>query len=238
MKIEIKHRYTDTVLCSFEANDLREAVFKAVSDGANLYEANLREADLHGAYLYEANLRGANLYEANLRGANLYEANLRGANLRGANLRGADLYGANLRGANLRGADLYGANLYGANLRGADLYGANLRGADLYGANLYGANLRGANLEGEKLAIAPVLIGGLTWDVCISESYMRIGCQRHTHGEWKEFDDESIAGMSGNALEFWNQHKAWILAACDSHREQSLAYRKANPEPVEEPEAA
>ena len=178
MKIEIKHRYTDTVLCSFEATDLREAVVKAVSDGANL------------------------------RGANLRGANLRGANLRGADLRGADLRGANLRGANLRGADL--------------------RGADLYGADL----------EGEKLAIAPVLIGGLSWNVCISEGYMRIGCQRYTHAEWKEFDDATIADMSGDALAFWNQHKAWILAACDSHREQSLAYRKDNPEPVEEPEAA
>ena len=153
MKIEIKHRYTDTVLCSFEATDLREAVVKAVSDGANL--------------------------------------------------RGANLRGANLRGANLRGADLYGADL-----------------------------------EGEKLAIAPVLIGGLSWNVCISEGYMRIGCQRYTHAEWKEFDDATIADMSGDALAFWNQHKAWILAACDSHREQSLAYRKDNPEPVEEPEAA
>ena len=43
---------------------------------------------------------------ANLREADLREADLRGANLREADLRGADLRGANLREADLRGADL------------------------------------------------------------------------------------------------------------------------------------
>ena len=44
--------------------------------GANLREANLREADLWGADLRGANLREANLWGADLRGANLREANL------------------------------------------------------------------------------------------------------------------------------------------------------------------
>jgi hypothetical protein len=95
-----------------------------------------QRADLYGADLRDANLRDANLYGANLRDANLYGADLYGAYLRDANLYGADLRGANLRGANLRGADLYGADLYGADLYGADLYGANLSGANLRDANL------------------------------------------------------------------------------------------------------
>ena len=49
--------------------------------GADLREADLREADL----------RGANLREADLRGANLREADLRYANLRGADLENAQL---------------------------------------------------------------------------------------------------------------------------------------------------
>ncbi len=76
MNIEIKHRWTNAVLCSFEADDLREAVIKAVKSDANLGGANLGGAKLGGA-------------------------NLGGANLGGADLRGADLSGADLRGAYL-----------------------------------------------------------------------------------------------------------------------------------------
>ena len=71
-------------------------------------------ADLCGADLYDANLRNADLC-----GANLCGANLRNADLRNANLCDADLYCANLRGADLCDADLCGANLCCANLRGA-----------------------------------------------------------------------------------------------------------------------
>ena len=113
--IQIKHRYTDTVLfeCSESGMTTRHALEKAVSAKTNLYGANLG-----GAYLGGANLGGANLGGANLGGADLYGANLRGADLRGAHLRGA-----NLRGANLGGAYLYGANLGGANLGGKKLIG-------------------------------------------------------------------------------------------------------------------
>ena len=154
MKIKIKHRYTNTVLCAFDAIDLRDAIQQAVTESANL------------------------------------------------------------RGANLRGA-----NLYGVNLRGADLYGADLRGANLYG---------------EKIAIAPILIGGLNWCITISESYLEVGCQRHKHEEWVKFDDKTIGEMHSDALPFWKHHGKWLLASCKAHRAQSLAYRKANPEPVAE----
>jgi hypothetical protein len=157
----------------------------------------------------KANLRGANLSGANLRGANLS-----GANLYDANLRGADLYDANLRGADLYDADLRGADLYDANLRGANLSGANLRGA-----NLSGANLSGANLEGEKLIKTPIQINNLRWFILVSENYMRIGCQRFTHEEWTEFNNHRIAEMDGrDALKFWAQWKAPLLAMCAAHK--------------------
>ena len=101
--IAIKHRYTDTTLCEFDVETVKQATEKG--------KADLRGADLRGA-----DLRGADLRGADLRGANLYGANLYGANLRGAYLRGADL-----RGANLYGVDLYGANLYGVDLDGEKL---------------------------------------------------------------------------------------------------------------------
>ena len=119
LKIEIKNRWTDSLLFEFEKEDntLKDTLLKAIEKGANL-----RGADLYGADLSGANLREANLYGANLYGADLCGANLRGADLRGANLRGADLRGADLRGANLCGANLYGADLCGADLRGTYIY--------------------------------------------------------------------------------------------------------------------
>ena len=161
-----------------------------------------------------SSLSFANLSEANLIGANLSFANLRGANLSGANLRGANLRGANLIGAYLRGANLIGAYLRGANLSEANLIGANLSGANLSGANLSEANLSGANLSGELIKTAPIFISGMTWEVVITNGFMSIGCQRHSHGEWSSFDDITITAMESRALEFWTKHKSTLLALC------------------------
>ena len=96
--IAIKHRYTDTTLCEFDVETVKQATEKGK---ANLRGANLRGADLSGANLRGANLRGADLDCADLSGANLYFADLRGANLYCANLDCADLSGANLDGEKL-----------------------------------------------------------------------------------------------------------------------------------------
>ena len=120
-------------------------------------------------------------------------------------------------------------NLSGADLHGADLSGANLHGADLGGANLGGTYLSCAYLGGEKLAICPISMSGTTWDILISESYLVIGCQRHTHGEWKTFTMKEIAEMESRASKFWTANKSWLLSACEAHRKESLAYRKSNP---------
>ena len=96
---------------------------------------------------------------------------------------------------------------------------ANLRGADFYDANLRGANLRGANLRGEILTKAPISILNLTWDTLITEGYMTIGCQRHTHAEWEAFTDEAISNMESRASEFWKANRDWLLSACKAHSE-------------------
>jgi len=124
MKFEIKNRYTDAVIYTWETDEevtgltygekLGRAVQEAIKARANLAGANLADA-----YLAGANLAGAYLARANLAGANLAGANLAGAYLARANLAGAYLARANLAGANLAGANLAGANLADANLAGA-----------------------------------------------------------------------------------------------------------------------
>ena len=172
--IAIKHRYTDTTLCEFDVETVKQATEKGK---ANLRNADLRNADLRNAYLRNANLDGANLD------------------------------GANLDGADLRNADL----------RNAYLDGANLDGANLDGANLDGANLDGANLDGERLTKAPLAVTGLRYWCLISDGHMRLGCKRFTHDEWARFSDAEIAAMDDDALEFWKQWKAPLLAMCKAH---------------------
>lgn len=86
IKIEIKNRWTGNILFEYlsENNTIKKTVSEAIKSGADLREADLRDADLSGADLREADLRGADLSGADLRDADLSDADLSGANLRGA----------------------------------------------------------------------------------------------------------------------------------------------------------
>ncbi len=97
------------------------------------------------------------------------------------------------------------------------LQAAVKNGANLYGADLRGADLRGANLYGEKLTKTPLQLNNLKWFVLISDKYLRIGCQRFTIEEWKNFDDATIVKMDFAALKFWRKWKTPIIALCDAH---------------------
>ena len=84
MKIEIRNRYTGSIIISGDYESVRECLKK--NTGAYLRGAYLGGADLRGAYLTGAYLGDAYLTGAYLRGADLTDADLRGAYLRGANL--------------------------------------------------------------------------------------------------------------------------------------------------------
>ena len=99
-------------------------------------------------------------------------------------------------------------------MRDANLRGANLRDANLRGAYLEGANLRGAKIDGEEVQYAPIAVEGLHWWVLITDRYMRIGCQRHTHAEWAGFSDALISHMDSHATTFWTSHKDVLLGLC------------------------
>jgi len=221
MKIQITALFSGSVLFEHEAenNTVSLTLVAAVKARVNLTDASLDGANLDGA-----NLGGANLARANLAGAYLARANLGGANLDRAYLDGANLGGANLARANLAGANLARANLGGANLARANLGGANLDrayldGANLDGASLDGAYLAGANLDGEVLNKAPISLINLQWSILITGQYMRIGCQRHTHEEWRDFTDAKIRNMAIGALAFWRKWKAPLLAICHANHE-------------------
>ena len=134
------------------------------------------------------------------------------ADLRCANLRSADLRSANLRSANLSSADLRYANLSSADLRSANLSYANLSYADLRYANL-----SSADLLGEKIKQLPLQFYGLVWDVLVTDGFMTIGCQRHTHEQWQNFTDDEIRAMDTGARLFWKSWKEPLMIMCKNH---------------------
>ena len=90
-------------------------------------------------------------------------------------------------------------------------------------ANLANASLAGANLDGEVLNKAPISLINLQWSILITGQYMRIGCQRHTHEEWRDFTDVEIGNMEIGALAFWRKWKAPLLAICHANHEAPAA---------------
>ena len=94
----------------------------------------------------------------------------------------------------------------------ADLSWSNLSGCDLRGCDLSGCNLRG-----EIISKPPMQIDGIQWSVTITEEFLEIGCQRHTHDEWRAFSEEQIAAFHGDAWSFWQKHKSSLLGLCDAH---------------------
>ena len=204
--IEIKHRHTNEVIYSCEAETIKEAVEKAVNEKASLAYANLSFTSLFNANLSEANLSEANLFNANLSEANLFNANLFNANLSEANLSEANLFNANLSEANLPHANLFNANLSEANLSEANLFNA-----DLSRANLSNATFSKTKILGVEIDKAPFFIYGLHYEVIIVPGKIMIGCQLHAVEEWKNFTDEQIIKMDGkDALRFWRENKTKI----------------------------
>jgi hypothetical protein len=87
-------------------------------------------------------------------------------------------------------------------------------------ANLADAYLAGANLADETITIQPIKISGLTWPVLITDGYLRIGCQRHTHEQWQNFTDDEIRAMETGARLFWKSWKEPLMIMCKNHAEK------------------
>jgi hypothetical protein len=90
-------------------------------------------------------------------------------------------------------------------------------------ANLVGAYLVGAYLERAKygdaiMELPPVQILGLTWDIFIFDSHLKIGCQIHPFEKWHQLSDKTIAKMHGGALDWWKINKEMIFAVIKTTR--------------------
>ena len=96
----------------------------------------------------------------------------------------------------------------------ADLSNADLSNADLSNANLRYADLSNADLLGEKLKSNPVFVYGLKWFITVTNEFLTIGCQRHSHSDWAGFDDARIESMHSGAIAFWRKWKTTLMLMC------------------------
>ena len=87
----------------------------------------------------------------------------------------------------------------------------SLVGANLVGARLDGANLR--SIHGDMKFIFSMQLD--YWPVSFTKDVLQIGCQRHNHNEWLNFDDERISKMDLNALAWWKKWKDFIFKAIE-----------------------
>jgi predicted CopG family antitoxin len=78
VRLEIKNRWTGSIIYSSTKTTYKDAVAEAITSDADLRDADLRDADLRGANLSDANLSGANLRDADLRDAELINAKFYG----------------------------------------------------------------------------------------------------------------------------------------------------------------
>jgi hypothetical protein len=58
-------------------------------------------------------------------------------------------------------------------------------------------------------------LNGLHWPVAVSATHMQVGCQNHSHGAWRKFNDAHIASMDDDALSFWQANKKHLLTLCE-----------------------
>jgi len=214
-KIEIKNRFTGSILFDFECdgNTILKTVLEALRQKKCLISADLRSADL----------RFADLSLADLRYADLSLADLRFADLRYAKLSSAKLLSADLRFADLRYADLISADLILANFILADLSLAKLSTADLCSAKLSSANLGFAYFrENEKSAKAAIFTGLYRYLVIpyiteTGEKRIKMGCYNRSLQEWEtDFwnnpDDFPNDGSEASKLRLmaFNTAKEWF----------------------------
>ena len=132
------------------------------SEGRAGHQANLCRGIFTGADLTDANLRDALLHKAVQKGADLLLTDFQGASLLQADLRGANLLGAKLQDANLQGATLEETTgLQGEQLAGANLFGAALPAQLSLPAGLQHVRAL-ARLSG-WLIVSMAVLSGLAW---------------------------------------------------------------------------
>ena len=88
------------------------------------------------------------------------------------------------------------------------------------GSDLRDSDLRGAKIRDDiTVSKTPIQVGGLYWPVIIWDQHMQIGCEFHSHEDWRNFTDEGWLRMGGKeALHMMREQFPMLIGLCDQHR--------------------
>ena len=142
----------------------------------------------------------------------------RNTDLSDSDVSGSDMSYSDYRGSNFSRANMRGVKLIGCKLGGCNFAETQLSGESLCGVDTRLVKLRGSYIDGEKLHKEPIVINGLPWFVLITDNYMRLGCERHTHEEWRKFRTSNIEKMGVGAVAIFKRYREVLLALCDLHQ--------------------
>jgi len=167
--------------------------------------------------LVNANCSGMNFDCKDLSLRSMNRINFNDASLNEADLTRSCLLNASFKNARMEETILYRACLLKADFTNtyllyADFRKASLVCADFTSANLHSTNLEGAKIQGCKGNGKEIKnIEDPTYHIAYTKDVLAIGCEQHSHQEWKGFSDERIIAMDKDALGWWIQNKIKII---------------------------
>ena len=145
-----------------------------------------------------------------------------GGKFRGGEFRGGEFLGGEFLGGKFRGGEFLGGYFLGGEFLGGEFLGGEFRGGEFLGGYFRGGYFLGGYFRGEAITKAPIFIFNIgKWCASITSKMMAIGCQHHTHEDWKNFTDDQISDMANGALEFWSRNKSFLLEICRTESEKS-----------------
>ena len=127
---------------------------------------------------------------------------------------GGEIWGGEIRGGVIWGGVIRGGEIWGGEIRGGVIWCGEIRGGEIWGGVIWGGVIR----------VSPIFISGLRWEITITASYLRIGCQQHEHDSWSKFERTDIMPMANEAWDWWKLHKDMLMALCAEQTEANAAY--------------
>lgn len=201
MKRWLKDIYGKVIFETECSSDL-SLVETAIAEKVDLAEVNLSFMYLRGICFNEVNLNKAKLVGINLQEATITNSCLRRGNLEKANLSQAVITDSDFYRTNLSCTDLVEANVTNTNF-----FGANLFRTDLSKSFFRDNDIRYTIGNGKEIQT----MCHYQWVVTFTKTDLAIGCQQHTHEEWKNFTDFQIEEMDLKALAWWKKWKDHIF---------------------------
>ena len=142
----------------------------------------------------------------------------------GGEIWGGEIWGGEIWGGEIRGGVIRGGEIRGGVIRGGEIWGGEIRGGVIWCGEIRGGEIRGGVIWGGVIRVSPIFISGLRWEITITASYLRIGCQQHEHDSWSKFERTDIMPMANEAWDWWKLHKDMLMALCAEQTEANAAY--------------